>query len=582
MLFDAARPVILNGIEDIVTRPDLADRAVLMTLEPIPEERRRPEQEFWAAFEAERPHILGVLLDAVAKGLAMLPQTRLDKLPRMADFALWATACETALWPAGTFWSAYCGNRDEAVEGVIDADPVAAAVRAMMQPRTERTVWTGNATDLLGALSEVVGERTAKSKSWPENPRALSGRLRRAATFLRKTHDLVACDGVIGCSGPSLTRSGLSFRSALLGAPSIVDQLFAFFLQLALGVHKHLKVVLIVRPVRTPRIESAGENFALVAAAVVPPFFVEETVKSVTFALVAWLPLVNDAGYFRDQIVTDQPLDPIFVDPPRQIAENVVRHRRHRKTVEERRTLVVGRLLIGRRDRHLIFLFGRAQGGDGGSALDQELVIKRLLSGGLVLSRGLTLPPDVFTLILRLGFACEGHPARPLGLPRVYLILVTGSHKGPPTAIRIQGRWLASIAPAARTPVFARLGRAWVLPSRHLLQLRLLAQSVRAPLAFKTQFPPRRLDVFGSRSGQRSARAIRSPSFSRLIDSNAARRASSSLRRPPKGGRHFDLDRTFASPTKEFRIEAEDMAGKTFSGVRPATRDAPEAHGRTP
>ena len=43
VLFDAARPVILNGIEDIVTRPDLADRAVFLTLEAIPEERRRPE-----------------------------------------------------------------------------------------------------------------------------------------------------------------------------------------------------------------------------------------------------------------------------------------------------------------------------------------------------------------------------------------------------------------------------------------------------------------------------------------------------------------------------------------------------------
>jgi hypothetical protein len=108
------------------------------------------------------------------------------RVRRMADFALWATACETALWPAGAFWSAYCGNRDEAVEGVIDADPVAAAVRAMMQPRTERTMWTGNATDLLGALGEVVGERVTKSKSWPDSPRSLSGRLRRTATFLRK------------------------------------------------------------------------------------------------------------------------------------------------------------------------------------------------------------------------------------------------------------------------------------------------------------------------------------------------------------------------------------------------------------
>jgi hypothetical protein len=31
-----------------------------------------------------------------------------------------------------------------------------------------------------------VGERVAKSKTWPDGPRALAGRLRRAATFLRK------------------------------------------------------------------------------------------------------------------------------------------------------------------------------------------------------------------------------------------------------------------------------------------------------------------------------------------------------------------------------------------------------------
>ncbi|MGD9885634.1 MAG: hypothetical protein AB7U95_36595 [Reyranella sp.] len=183
VLFDAARPVILNGIEDIVTRPDLADRAVFLTLEPIPEERRRSEAELWAAFEAERPRILGVLLDAVVEGLKRLPETHLPRLPRMADFALWATACETALWPAGTFWAAYCGNRDEAVEGVIEADPIAAAVRALMAARTE---WTGTASELLGALAEQAGERVAKAKNWPDSPRALAGRLRRAATFLRK------------------------------------------------------------------------------------------------------------------------------------------------------------------------------------------------------------------------------------------------------------------------------------------------------------------------------------------------------------------------------------------------------------
>jgi hypothetical protein len=183
VLFDAARPVILNGIEDIVTRPDLADRAVFLTLEPISEERRRPEADLWAAFETERARILGVLLDAIVEGLRRLPTAHLPKLPRMADFALFATACETALWPSGTFWSAYCGNLEEAVEGVIDADPIAAAVRSLMTTRTE---WTGTASELMGALAVEAGERVAKAKTWPQNPGGLSNRLRRAATFLRK------------------------------------------------------------------------------------------------------------------------------------------------------------------------------------------------------------------------------------------------------------------------------------------------------------------------------------------------------------------------------------------------------------
>jgi hypothetical protein len=35
----------------------------------------------------------------------------------MTDFALYATVCETALWPAGTFWSAYCGQPRRSGEG---------------------------------------------------------------------------------------------------------------------------------------------------------------------------------------------------------------------------------------------------------------------------------------------------------------------------------------------------------------------------------------------------------------------------------------------------------------------------------
>ncbi len=183
VLFDATRPVILNGIEEVVSRADLADRSIFLTLEPIPEERRRPEAELWTEFDDVCPKILGALLDAVSTGLRRLPEIRLEGLPRLADFALWATACEGALWPTGTFMAAYTGNRDEAVESVIESDSVAAAVRALVAEGTE---WRGTATELLRTLSAVVGERVSKTRSWPESARALSGRLRRAATSLRQ------------------------------------------------------------------------------------------------------------------------------------------------------------------------------------------------------------------------------------------------------------------------------------------------------------------------------------------------------------------------------------------------------------
>src|SRR5262249_35145621 len=183
VLFDAMRPVILNGIEDVIERPDLADRTIFLTLEPIGEEQRRPESELWAAFEAERPRILGALLDTMVVGLANRARVKLATLPRMADFAIWATACEPALWRAGTFGAAFDANRKELIEGVLDADAIATAIRGLM---AAREAWVGTSSQLLHALEEVAGERVAKSKNWPSSAEALGRGLRRPATFLRK------------------------------------------------------------------------------------------------------------------------------------------------------------------------------------------------------------------------------------------------------------------------------------------------------------------------------------------------------------------------------------------------------------
>ena len=113
----------------------------------------------------------------------------------MADFAHWATACETAVWPAGTFIDAYMGNRAQTVDSVIEADQVASTVRAWMDGRTK---WSGTASDLLTRLSEQAGAAVTNGKTWPSTPRALSGRLRRTAAFLRTAGIHIDFDQKVG------------------------------------------------------------------------------------------------------------------------------------------------------------------------------------------------------------------------------------------------------------------------------------------------------------------------------------------------------------------------------------------------
>jgi hypothetical protein len=67
-IFDSQRPVILTSIEDVADRGDLLDRAVILHLPSIPDEKRKTESAFWASADAVHPQILGCLLDAVSAG----------------------------------------------------------------------------------------------------------------------------------------------------------------------------------------------------------------------------------------------------------------------------------------------------------------------------------------------------------------------------------------------------------------------------------------------------------------------------------------------------------------------------------
>jgi hypothetical protein len=207
-IFDAQRPTILNGIESFVTRGDLRERSLTVECPAIPDNARRNERSLNEDFRDARPGILGALLDAVSGAMRHLPDVRIDALPRMADFACWASAAEPSLgWAPGTFLRAYNANRMSAIERAVEYDPVAHAIWAFTVAQQE---WHGTVGALLTALS-ATPEEVRDRYEWPASPRKLLNHLKRIEPDLLR----------MGVRFESLGRSntGRQIRLTVTGAP---------------------------------------------------------------------------------------------------------------------------------------------------------------------------------------------------------------------------------------------------------------------------------------------------------------------------------------------------------------------------
>ena len=183
-LFNAMRPILLNGINEVATRSDLLDRTMALTLPTIKNSRRKTEAELSRAFQHARPRILGGLLDAVSTALRRVDDVQLDTMPRMADFAVWVVAAEPSLdCASGAFLRAYAANRETLNESAIESCMIAEPLMKFLNGREQ---WEGTASELLQNLGAQAGERTTKQREWPKKPHVLSGHLRRIAPNLRQ------------------------------------------------------------------------------------------------------------------------------------------------------------------------------------------------------------------------------------------------------------------------------------------------------------------------------------------------------------------------------------------------------------
>jgi hypothetical protein len=182
-LFWATRPIMLNGISEFAARPDLLERSLIVHLPTIPPEKRRTEGAIMAAFDKERPALLGALLDATALVLKNLPCVSLSECPRMADFAQWTAAAAPAIDANPIeIVGLLQDTQDEALLSGLDA-PLPQAVLDLLEAQAGK--YEGYLPALLNKLSEHVPENVIRQKSWPQNSKGLQNALARIAPVLR-------------------------------------------------------------------------------------------------------------------------------------------------------------------------------------------------------------------------------------------------------------------------------------------------------------------------------------------------------------------------------------------------------------
>lgn len=194
---EVCRPVIITGIPStLVQREDLLDRTIPIKVSRISETKRRTQSELDSEFARLKPYLLGSVYNILSKALKLLPQVKLEKLPRLADWArLCYAICESMDGHSGQeFLDAYQYILDRQTDMAVESSLVCQACRLLV---SQTGKWEGTASNLheiklvFGGLVGYEDDDEARCylvnhPDWPKSPATLGKELERCKTTLEK------------------------------------------------------------------------------------------------------------------------------------------------------------------------------------------------------------------------------------------------------------------------------------------------------------------------------------------------------------------------------------------------------------
>lgn len=168
--------VIINSISLPIINADLMDRSIILKLQRIKPEDRKPEELLWEAFHEALPRILGGIFDTLVKAMVIYPTVSLEQLPRLADFAKWGYAIAEALGKSGKqFIDDFTQNVRNQNESVTEKNVLCQTLLSFMVDETDHL---SSVAAVHKELKKIAGE-DAKDATFPKLPHHLRGQLDR-------------------------------------------------------------------------------------------------------------------------------------------------------------------------------------------------------------------------------------------------------------------------------------------------------------------------------------------------------------------------------------------------------------------
>jgi hypothetical protein len=179
------RILSFSGINVIFTQEDALDRSIKIELERIKDTDAIPEEEIYDELKQQIPQLLGYIFDVVAKALEIKDSVKLDKRPRMVDFAKWGEAIARAMdYKPLEFLNTYFENIGEQNLEIVEADQFANAISKLID--YELNSWISSPTIFIDSLRKFADNNNIESSKFPKGPQAITRRLNKIKSNLRE------------------------------------------------------------------------------------------------------------------------------------------------------------------------------------------------------------------------------------------------------------------------------------------------------------------------------------------------------------------------------------------------------------